>query len=247
MELLLIDDYEIVRVGLKKLFMDTFAHPTYAEASTVEEARRLAGDREWNMAVLELAIEQNSGFHLLEEMKRRKPKLPVLVFTVHSEQHYGVRALRAGAAGYLTKMSGAAELVTAAKQIINGGHYVTTSLAETLSIEVQRNLPEFVHDLLSNRELQILRLLGGGKKGGEIAALLSISDKTVSTYRARILEKTGMKNNAELVRYAVEHGLSNRWCVGLAPTEEISSARQLIPGKLDSIGILLLKTSALRT
>lgn len=206
-EFLLIDEHEIVRIGLKKLLADTFGKPVYAEARTVGEALRLAADREWAMAVLELAIEQDSGLHLLEELTRRRPKLPTLVFTVHSEQHYALRALRAGAAGYLTKVSAAAELVTAARQIVGGGRYVSASLAETLSEGFHRNLPDSVHDVLSNRELQILRLLGSGKKGGEIAVLLSISDKTVSTYRARILEKTGMKNNAELVRYALEHGL----------------------------------------
>jgi two-component system, NarL family, invasion response regulator UvrY len=207
-DILLIDNHEIVRIGVKKLLTETFSHSNYAEAGTVSDALALVSDRDWHLAVLEPALEQDDGLRLLKEIKRLRPRVPILVFTRRSEEQYAIRAIKGGAAGYVTKTGNSAELVQAARQIIRGGRYISPSLAETLSAELHRDLPDSVHDLLSARELEILRLIGWGKTVGEISVLLSISDKTVSTYRARILEKTGMKNNAELVRYAVEHRLS---------------------------------------
>jgi DNA-binding NarL/FixJ family response regulator len=135
--------------------------------------------------------------------------MPVLVVSSHPEEQYALRVIRAGAAGYISKASASAELLKAVKAVINGGRYVSPSLAEALSADLHRRDPQAIHETLSDREFQVMSLIGSGKTVGEIAALLGISDKTVSTYRARVLDKTGMKNNAELVRYVVEQRLAD--------------------------------------
>ncbi len=204
--ILLIDDQEVVRIGLKKMLSDAFSGVVCGETGDTKEALQLAKENQWDLVILELSIDRKSGLDLLKQIKSALAKVPILVVTRYSEQQWAVRAIKAGAAGYVTKINKAAELLRAAKQVLQGGRYVSASLAETLSADLHRNTPEAIHELLSDRELQVMRLIGSGKTGGEIAALLCISDKTVSTYRARILDKTGMKTNAELIRYAVEQG-----------------------------------------
>jgi len=203
--ILLIDDHEIVRIGLKKLLADAFAIITCGEAASSKEAMQLASQREWDLVVLELSLERNSGLQVLKEIKRIQPKAAVLVLSLHAENQYAFRAIKAGAAGFVAKGSPAAELLQAVKQVIKGGRYVSPALGEILSIELQRDDVAAIHERLSNREFQVMRMIGSGRTVGEIAQLLSISDKTVSTYRARLLEKTGLRNNAELVRYVVEN------------------------------------------
>jgi DNA-binding NarL/FixJ family response regulator len=204
--ILLIDDHEVVRIGLKKVLEDAFPLSECNEANTPEKALNLANSKEWDLVILELAIDRNRGLELLKEIKRTRPKTPILVVTAHSEQQYALRSLKAGASGYVAKTCHASEISNAIKRVVEGGRYVSASLAQTLTTDPQRNDPEAIHEMLSDREFQVMRLIGSGKTVGQIAALLSISDKTVSTYRARILEKSGLKNNAELVRYVVERG-----------------------------------------
>ncbi len=204
---LLIDDHDVVRIGLKKMLADELSDLVWGEARSAAEALELAHQEEWDLLILELSIDCNRGLDLLKEVKRKLPRVPVLVLSGYSEEQYAVRAIRAGASGYVTKTASAAEVVKAAKVVLPGGRYVSDSLAEALSADQRRFESESVHERLSDREFQILRLIGAGKTVGQIAALLSISDKTVSTHRARILEKTRMKNSAELVRYVIEHGL----------------------------------------
>lgn len=206
-QILLIDDHEVVRIGLKKVLGDALPIGECSEANSPKEALDLAATKEWDLVILELAIDRNRGLDLLKEIKRTSPKTPILVVTAHSEQQYAVRSLKAGASGYVTKASYASEILSAVKKVVEGGRYVSASFAETLDADLQRNEPENIHEMLSDREFQVMRLIGSGKTVSQIAALLSISDKTVSTYRARILEKSGLKNNAELVRYVVERGL----------------------------------------
>jgi DNA-binding NarL/FixJ family response regulator len=204
--ILLIDDHEVVRIGLKKIFADAFSTVKYGEASSPQEAMLLASQQDWDLVILEISLGHNGGLDLLKQIKRLRPKMPVLVLTELGEQQYALRAIKAGAAGYVTKVSYVTELLQAVKKVAQGGRYVSSSLAETLSEHLNDKPAESIHDLLSDREFQVMRLIGGGKTVSEIALLLAISDKTVSTYRARILEKTGMKNNAELIRYVVERG-----------------------------------------
>jgi two-component system invasion response regulator UvrY len=205
----LIDDQEIVRIGLRQVIGGVFPTGTCGEARSSQEALQLASQQDWDLVLLELAIDGNRGLELLKEMKRDRPKMPVLVVSSHPEEQYALRVIRAGAAGYISKASASAELLRAVKAVINGGRYVSQSLAEALSADLHRRDPQAIHETLSDREFQVMRLIGSGKTVGEIAGLLGISDKTVSTYRARVLDKTGMRNNAELVRYVVEQGLAD--------------------------------------
>lgn len=205
----MIDDQEIVRIGLRQVIGGVFPTGTCGEARSSQEALQLAIQQDWDLVLLELAIDGNRGLELLKEMKRDRPRMPVLVVSSHPEEQYALRVIRAGAAGYISKASASAELLRAVKAVINGGRYVSPSLAEALSADLHRRDPQAIHETLSDREFQVMRLIGSGKTVGEIAALLGISDKTVSTYRARVLDKTGMRNNAELVRYVVEQGLAD--------------------------------------
>lgn len=205
----MIDDQEIVRIGLRQVIGGVFPTGTCGEARSSQEALQLASQQDWDLVLLELAIDGNRGLELLKEMKRDRPKMPVLVVSSHPEEQYALRVIRAGAAGYISKASASAELLRAVKAVINGGRYVSPSLAEALSADLHRRDPQAIHETLSDREFQVMRLIGSGKTVGEIAGLLGISDKTVSTYRARVLDKTGMRNNAELVRYVVEQGLAD--------------------------------------
>ena len=205
----MIDDQEIVRIGLRQVIGGVFPTGTCGEARSSQEALQLASQQDWDLVLLELAIDGNRGLELLKEMKRDRPRMPVLVVSSHPEEQYALRVIRAGAAGYISKASASAELLRAVKAVINGGRYVSPSLAEALSADLHRRDPQAIHETLSDREFQVMRLIGSGKTVGEIAGLLGISDKTVSTYRARVLDKTGMRNNAELVRYVVEQGLAD--------------------------------------
>jgi two-component system invasion response regulator UvrY len=205
--ILLIDDHEIVRAGLKQVIGDEFPGGTWGETSSAQEGLQLAIHNEWDLIILELSVNANRGLELLKEIKHTRPKVPVLIITGSSEREYALRTIKAGAAGYISNSSPSAELVRATQKVLQGGRYVSASLAEMLSTDLHRKGPESLHELLSDREFQVLRLIGSGNTVGQIAVVLGISDKTVSTYRARILDKTGLKNNAELVRYVVEHGL----------------------------------------
>lgn len=208
--ILVLDDHEVVRIGIKHLIAESLPAVVWNEADTVESARPLATQQEWHLIILELAIDGNRGLELLKEIKRAHPKAAVLILTGYAERDYAVRAIKAGAAGYINKKSAAAELLKAVDKVLQGGRYFSASLAEVLNAERQRKSPEAIHELLSDREFQVLRSIGSGNTVGEIAAILGISDKTVSTYRARILDKTGLKNNAEAVRYVVENRLLDK-------------------------------------
>lgn len=161
------------------------------------------------MVVLDINMPGRSGNEVLREIKRFKPKLPVLVLSMHPEDQFAVRMLKSGAAGYLTKESAGDELVGAIKKVTTGGRYISASLAERLASYLDIDVQKAPHERLSDREFLILRMIGSGKQVSQIARELSLSVKTISTYRARILEKMDMKNNAELTRYAVEQGVAN--------------------------------------
>jgi DNA-binding NarL/FixJ family response regulator len=206
-KILMIDGHEVARVGLKYILEEGIPASILSEAATAQVALRLVAEQEWDLVLLELSLDGNRGLEVLKEIKRTRPHLPVLIVSGYAEKQYAFRAIKAGAAGYFSKKNNAAELVTAATKVLQGGRYVSSSLAETLSADVHRDGAESVSELLSDREFQVMRFIGSGKTVGEIAKVLALSDKTVSTYRARILEKTGLKNNAEMLRYVVEQGL----------------------------------------
>ena len=205
--ILIIDDHEVVRDGVKRIFDERPGGAVFGEASAPPEALALAREREWDVVVLDLSLGGRSGLEVLKELKQLRPRTPVLVLSMHSEEQYARRAFKAGAAGYITKDSPRDELFRAINKVAEGGRYLSPTLAERLVLDLERGADEAPHEKLSDREFQVLTLIASGKTVGEIAALLSLSDKTISTYRARILEKMSMRTNAELTHYAIQNKL----------------------------------------
>jgi DNA-binding NarL/FixJ family response regulator len=205
--ILIVDDHEIVRDGIRKMLDEQPGAVTFGQAGTAAEALDLARDEEWDVAVLDLSLGGRSGLEVLKELKQIRPRLPVLILSMHAEEHYARRAFKGGAAGYITKDSPRAELLHAIKTVIKGGKYVSPALANKLVFDIERGSDRPPHEDLSDREFEVIKLIGSGKTVTEIAALLSLSDKTISTYRARILQKLQMKTSAELTRYAIENKL----------------------------------------
>ena len=203
--ILIIDDHAVVRDGVKKIFDGQHGALVFGEASTALEALQLAREQDWDLAVLDLSLGNQSGIEVLKELKELRPRLPVLILSMHSEEQYARRAFKAGASGYITKDSSRAELAKAVNHVAAGGRYVTAALAERLVFDLGRGSDRPPHETLSDREFEVMRLISSGKTVTEIAGLLSLSDKTISTYRARLLEKMGMKTNAELTRYAIQN------------------------------------------
>jgi two-component system, NarL family, invasion response regulator UvrY len=206
-KVLIIDDHEVVRAGVKKILGEQPGATAFAEAGTASEALELVREQHWDVALLDLSLGSTSGLEVLKELKQIRPRLPVLILTMHSEEQYARRAFKAGAADYITKDSSRAELFKAINRVIEGGKYVSSALAEKLVTYLARDTDQPFHEILSDREFEVMNLIASGKTVGEIAGLISLSDKTISTYRSRILEKMGMKTNAELTRYAIHHKL----------------------------------------
>jgi two-component system invasion response regulator UvrY len=204
---LLVDDHEVVRDGVRKMFDDQPGSAVFGDAASAPDALRLVASQPWDIAVLDLSLGGRNGLELLGELKEIRPDLPVLILTMHSEEQYARRAFKAGAAGYITKSSPRAELLKAIQKIVAGGRYVSPELAEKLAFDLGRATDGAPHKALSDREFEVLLLIASGKTVSEIANLLSLSDKTVSTYRARILDKMAMQNNSQLIRYAIQNKL----------------------------------------
>jgi Response regulator containing a CheY-like receiver domain and an HTH DNA-binding domain len=207
MRILIADDHAVVRDGVKKILEEQPDEVTYGEARTAQEALRLVYEENWDIVVLDISLGGRSGLEVLKELKQVRPKLPVLILSMHSEEQYASRAFKAGAAGYITKDSSRAELIKAINKVIKGGRYVSLTLAEKLVFDIERGTDRPPHEALSDREFEVMSLIALGKTVSEIAEMLSLSDKTISTYRARILKKMGMNTNAELTRYALKNGL----------------------------------------
>jgi two-component system invasion response regulator UvrY len=204
---LLVDDHQVVRDGLKTIIREQGIGGEFGEATTAVEALKMAAEHPWDLAIVDISLVGRSGLEVVRELKELRPRMPVLVLSMHSEEQYARRAYKAGAAGYITKDSSRAELAGAIARVIAGGRYVSPTLAERLVVDLGRDTERPPHQALSDREFQVMRLMGSGKTVGDIAELLSLSDKTVSTYRARILEKMHLKTTAELIRYVVENRL----------------------------------------
>jgi two-component system invasion response regulator UvrY len=196
-----------VRHGLRQILADDFKRAEFGEARNAQEALDLVWKEDWDVVVLDITMPGRSGLEVLREIKRSRPRLPVLVLSMHPENQFAVRVLKRGAAGYMTKESAPDELVGAVKKVLAGGRYVSSSLAEKLATYLSGDTQRPPQELLSDREFQVLRLIASGKIVSEIARELSLSVKTISTYRARILEKMSLRNNAELMHYAMQHQL----------------------------------------
>lgn len=208
--ILIVDDHEVVRDGVKRLFEEQPGTTAFGDASTASEALKVISEHDWDIVILDLSLGGRSGLDLLKELKQVRPRVPVLILSMHSEEQYARRAFKAGAAGYITKDSSGSELSKAIDKVIKGGKYVSPVLAEKLVTYLEKGTDAAPQDALSDREFQVMRLIASGKTVSEIAQLLTLSDKTISTYRARVLEKMAMKTNAELTRYAIQNGLGRR-------------------------------------
>ncbi|HEY5401657.1 MAG TPA: response regulator transcription factor [Pyrinomonadaceae bacterium] len=202
--ILTIDDHEVVREGVKGLFAAGLAE--FGEARSGAEAINLIRDSEWDIAILDISLAGRSGLDVLKEIRQLRPKLPVLMLSMHAEDQYAMRAFKAGASGYISKASSRDELRQAVLKVIKGGRYISPSMAERMVFDISSS-DKPPHEQLSDRELEVLCLIASGRTVGEIATSLSLSDKTISTYRRRILDKMHLSTNAELTHYAIRNHL----------------------------------------
>ena len=207
MRILCVDDHAIFRQGVKQILLQHDRQTRIGEAATGEAAMELAREARWDVVVLDLSLPYRSGFQVLSDLKHEQPGVPVIVLSMHGEDEYAIRALRNGASGYVTKESAPEELIAAIQKVTRGGRYMTPALAEKIAFATASPSPQAPHHILSERELEVLQLIAAGKSLKEIAALLSLSVKSVGTYRARVLEKMTMSTNADLIRYVIEHNL----------------------------------------
>ncbi len=204
---LIADDHTVVRQGLRKILTENVDIEVVGEASSAEEALALIQTTNADVLILDISMPGKSGLDVLKDIKHHRPKLSVLLLSMHPEMQFAVRALRSGGSGYLTKDAPPEELVRAIRKVVGGGKYISSSLADQLATLTETNVERPMHERLSDREFQVLRLIAQGKSLSEIAGQLSLSTKTISTYRARILEKMNLKTNAEITRYALEKKL----------------------------------------
>jgi DNA-binding NarL/FixJ family response regulator len=200
------DDHTVVRQGIKQIVGDQPDMTVAGEGQTAQEALDFVRTRPCDVLILDITMPGRSGLEIVKDIKQDYPRLPVLVLSMHPVE-YAVRVLKAGAAGYLPKESASAELVEAIRKVVRGGKYVGTALAEQIAIDLGSTTDRPMHETLSNREYEILRLMASGKTVSTIADELALSVKTVSSYRRRILDKMNMKTNAELIRYAIKSGV----------------------------------------
>ena len=206
-KILIADDHTIVREGLKQILAETVDMVVGGEATNGQEVLEHVRREDWDLVLLDLAMPGKDGLDTLKELKQEKPKLPVLVLSIYPEEQYAVRALKAGAAGYLTKESAPEELIAAIRKVSQGGKYISASLAEKMAFDLEVDTEKPLHERLSDREYQVMLKIASGKTVKEIADEMSFSIKTISTYRVRALSKMGLKNNAAFTYYALKNGL----------------------------------------
>ena len=205
--ILIADDHRIVREGLKQILQQTSDVTVADEAGNGEEVIQKISQRDYDLVLLDISLPGRSGLDVIKQLKSIKPQLPILVLSMHPEEQYAIRSIRAGASGYLTKESASEELIDAIRKVAQGRRYITSSLAERLAFEMGIVGQETLHEALSDREYQVLCMIASGKTVKEIAQALSLSVKTISTHRTRTLRKMGMQNNAQLTHYAFKFNL----------------------------------------
>jgi two-component system, NarL family, invasion response regulator UvrY len=207
MRILIADDHPIFRAGVKEILLKEKDVESIGEANTGHKVLELARKRRWDVVLLDLTMPGKDGLEALQELRRERPALPILVLSAHPEDQLALRLLRSGAAGYLTKDKAPEVLLTAIRKVLRGEKYISESLAEKIALDTVSGATESLHETLSQREYQVMIMLAAGKTAKEIAKQLFLSIRTVSTYRARVLEKMKMKTNAELIRYALQNKL----------------------------------------
>lgn len=205
LRILIADDHAILRRGLKEILVRELEGAVCGEAENAEELLAQVQNHNWDLVILDVSMPGRSGIDVLRELKRQRPKLPVLVLSMHPEEQYGKRVLKAGASGYLNKESAPEELIRAIHKVVAGGRYVSQALAEKLAWDLGAQGEQPLHEALSDRELEVLRMIASGKTVTQVAQELHLSATTVSTYRARILEKMNMTSTAELMHYALRN------------------------------------------
>lgn len=205
--ILIADDHAVVRRGLKQILEEAVTGLVSGETANAEETVAAVREHDWDLVILDMSMPGTSGLTTLRDLKQLRPRLPILFLSIHPEEQYAPRVLRAGAAGYLTKDSAPNQLVDAVRKVLSGGKYVSPALAERLAQHLAVDAKNSLAETLSNREIEVLRKLGEGKTVTSIAAELGLSVKTVSTYRARIMVKLGANSTAELIRYAIDQRL----------------------------------------
>jgi len=206
-KILICDDHQAIRKGIKYILEAEFSGSEFGEASSANEVLKKINEKKWDILIQDIDIPGRNGFEVLKQLKDDGIKIPVLVFSMHPEEQIAIRAIKLGAAGYLSKDTADEELIKAIRVIMTGKKYITPSLAEQLVMQLENPNNKAPHELLSDREYQTLLLIAKGRNVSQIAEELSLGVPTISTYRARILEKTGMKTNAELATYAIRNNL----------------------------------------
>jgi two-component system invasion response regulator UvrY len=207
MQILIADDHAVVRRGLSQILLEEFSTAVIVEVDNSEDLIKKAMDGRWDVIISDLSMPGRSGLDALYQLKELLPDTPVLIMSIHPEDHYAIRALKAGAAGYLTKATAPKELVKAVRLVLEGRKYISASTAEKLASVVIREGEKLPHEYLSNREFDVFKLLAAGRLVSEIASQLSLSTTTISTYRTRIMSKMNIKTNAELTMYAMNNHL----------------------------------------
>jgi len=206
-KILIVDDHAVVRKGIKQILSDEHDISVLKEASSADELMEMLYEDDWDIIILDITLPGKNGLDTLIEIKQRKPELKVLILTMHPEEEIAIRALKTGASGFLNKDSVPGELIKAIRKILSGGKYISSSLGEKLALMLDRDITAAPHEMLSGREYEILCLIASGNSLTDIAKDLSISIKTVSTYKTRIQDKMNLKSNVELTHYAIKHKL----------------------------------------
>lgn len=207
MKIVIVDDHELVREGLKKVLLKESGIQLAGEASNALELFKLLEETEVDLVVLDITMPGRSGLDIISEIKNLNDHIRILILSMHPEERFALRALKAGASGYLSKEAAARELVSAIRKIMSGGRYISAALADHLVSNLDKEPGKLPHETLSNREFEIFRLIAKGKSVGQIAEELILSVNTVTSYRSRMMEKMNFSSNAEIVRYAIEHNL----------------------------------------
>jgi two-component system, NarL family, invasion response regulator UvrY len=207
MKILIVDDHEIVRRGLKETLADEYDDLCVGEARSAQEAIEAGRKQAWDVVLLDIKMPGRSGLEVLEELKKLRPKMPVVIISAFPQEEYALRAFKLGASGYVSKESASDEVFAAIRKALSGGRYVTPLLAEKLAATLAGESPATPHEGLTNREMEVLRLIASGKTIKEVAAELALSEKTIATYRLRLSKKMGLVTNVELARYALQHKL----------------------------------------